>query len=1022
MARSKLPITYGFGRRDRVDPKLAPFGVLDVGQNLRVRKDGRLGMRNGYQPLDMTTADGTLVAYDLHEYRGRLCALGSDGGDGFPTDLFEYTGRADEPWRGTGVEQRVYLNPITNLREVAGLPQPEGGALSVDAAIGGGYVCLVYELSAGRAYAVIVDQVTDQTVHFEGLHGTGHAFEGGVDRFRVVYAGDSFYIAAVSLDLSEVMLARFTVGTDTLFAVFGSALSGSGDVAAVDICAVTNATTARLVVAYDAGDGTDVVTYNAAGATLGTATAAIVAVNISVEADQGDNTINLLTIEASSEYQARLRTYNFAGTLLDGPTVIGTGSTDLNENLTAYLCRLPAQTGFTEHVGVAVNTDGDDVEVYFVEVDTHTVTDSVVVRRAVCRSRLLSGQSANHPMAVLFSGLVGPDLATFERATNALFFVTPDIGHMPTRDYTRARDSGPVNLGRDAVTGKLCWVVLRDPGVDVAIPAVTLCDLQSSARRQSAQYGGLLYFAGSTPTVYDGRVNGELGFNELPGIVTVNAINGAGALSPNARYFYVFHWEYVLADGSVEQGPVTAPFEASTENNDDTMLVTVTGPHTVRGAGGDGQYGSNIIGVLSRTVWDPITSTAGSVFRRCAVRDMRISMVNYGRDILFTDLMSDAELATQGAIYTQAARGAFSGPLEHNAPRPCAYIAATEARLLTGGLSRECDVQISKAAFFGEPFAFSEASQFFSLASGPVIGVRCLDQQRLIFTSNTILSLTGAGPDDVGGNALEPPVEIPTASGLSNPWAFLEGPDGLWFQLDDTKLFKIPRGGGSPEWMGIDIEDTLLLYPDIVGAAKHRRDNAAIFAANTRAAEGVFPCQLLVYDFRTQNWFTDSPPVVTALGAICSAGDTVAFTANGVVYVQAELSFADAGGAFIPTTLRTRPLYPFGLGGYGQIYEMLVTGEVAGDCTLRTFVSYDDGSNFTELEPFDFVGLPAGVTFQRKFALPQDITSTLVVEFAVVASSDDAAATTSEGLIINQLDLMTEPEEGLRELSTAEQA
>ena len=67
MAKRVVSFSLAQGRRDRIDPKVAPFGVVSVAKNLRVRKDGRLGCRYGYQPLDMRTSGGRLAAYDLLE-------------------------------------------------------------------------------------------------------------------------------------------------------------------------------------------------------------------------------------------------------------------------------------------------------------------------------------------------------------------------------------------------------------------------------------------------------------------------------------------------------------------------------------------------------------------------------------------------------------------------------------------------------------------------------------------------------------------------------------------------------------------------------------------------------------------------------------------------------------------------------------------------------------------------------------------------------------------------------------------
>ncbi len=101
---------------------------------------------------------------------------------------------------------------------------------------------------------------------------------------------------------------------------------------------------------------------------------------------------------------------------------------------------------------------------------------------------------------------------------------------------------------------------------------------------------------------------------------------------------------------------------------------------------------------------------------------------------------------------------------------------------------------------------------------------------------------------------------------------------------------------------------------------------------------------------------------------------------------------------------------------------MLLTGEFRGDCLLECQVSYDDGLTFTALTSFDLLesdGLVPGQTIQRRWAMPQDITSSLVVEFSITQGQ---AAAPTEGFVFNQFDLLVEAEDGLRELNPAEMA
>lgn len=1019
MAKGKVPVTFAFGRRDRVDPKLAPFGVLKTGRNLRLRKDGRLGTRHGYQPVEMTTANGTLRAFDIHEYKGRLLALGSDGGDGYPTDIFEHTGFPGRAWRASDrYGRRVTLNPFTRAREVAGIPQLDADVADPDVAAGGGYVCFVYRNV--NHFAVIVDADTDQVIHVENLG----AFAPGVAATRwtrVVYAGGKFYVAFAGIGgaATTVHLLQYAPG-DAGFATFATVTPGptSADLSALDLVPVTNATTARVAVACDQGTFSDLTlrVFDANGSQLGS-TITIVADprHLSIDADQADNTINILAIDLAGT--GLLRTYNFAGTLLDGPTAVTVGTR-------GYICRLPAAPGFNEHLAVAVNDASSNIVVQFWDLDAHTLTGTTTIQRAFITGRPVSGQSATQNLAIALPALVGPDFTTFIGNTNALFFVTPDVAHLSTRDIGTARHlAGTAStrqrtLALDASRGRLAWLALRDPGTDIDHPVITLVDFQSAERRHAAAYGSLLYFAGATPSVYDGRFCSELQFNERPFIVSATPVAGGSALGVLATYQYVVHWEFVLADGSVLMSPVSAPVSVTLGSGQRTVNLVVSTPHSVRSAMGDAVYGADVLCVVSRTYWDTVTQTQDGLFRRCVVSRAGSGMSRYGRTVTISDgSMTDADLLDNESVYTQADRGVNSAPLVHFAPQACTYVAATEARLLHAGLAREHEVQVSKPAYLGEPFAFSPQSQFFAQASGPVVGVRRLDGARLLFTDDSILVLTGDGPDDIGAGELPPPAVLPTPGGLYEAWSFLEGPDGLWFQMAAEKLFRVPRGGGSPTWEGVDVEDTLASYPVITGAGKHRGDNAGLFACNSVERD---EARILVRDFRTEQWLEDEPVAADGYGieAMAPWGETVAYVTGGVVYAQSLTSFDDGDGDFIAPELCTHPLYPFGLGGYGEIYEMLLTGEYRGDCVLEARVSYDDGQSFVPLVTFDLLaadGLSLGQTVQRKYTLPQDITSSIVVEVSVTTAGGP-----SEGFVFNQIDLLVEAEEGLRELAADE--
>ncbi|HEX5016164.1 MAG TPA: hypothetical protein VFX15_01085, partial [Actinomycetes bacterium] len=754
---ARVPVAINFGRQDKTAPKHAPFGVLKRAKNLRHREQGGLGMRNGYSAVPMTSASGTVIAYDLHEYQGRLIALGSDQGDGYPSQLFEFTNLASARWTDTGNT----ISPFTNAREVAGIPQAEGGVQHCDAASGGGYTCLVYRPDGVVSYAIVVDSSTNQTILQQRLTSV----IGDVEQERVCFADGKFFIQGVTVHgVNAVKIISFEPGADTAFSLFATVDGSGATVSASDLVPVANGSTTLLASAFDRGTSSDlsIVLLAADGSQVGSAITVSTTdtLDLSIDADEGDDTILLLTIENTDD--AVLRTFDFAGNVVhSATTVVGDGAS-------CSVCRI--NYSGTHFAICAVNDSGGDVQIRGRNASTHASGGLITTMpQFILKTRILPAPTDDHPDRVVFGGIVG-----FDAYTNALAFVDGSSGdnqHVMTRDYLKGVVSDPTTLTLDETAGSICWVTMHNPGVaSLGVPAVTLVDFQSTERIQAVNYGGLRYFAGGTPWVYDGRVVVESGFNEAPSIKSLAASPATGALANSATYTYAVHWEFTFADGSYLESPPSQVKSVTLGASDNRVTIVATAPHSLRIAG-TRIYGMTATLVLSRTEWsattiDVATGTAGvqfSILRRA--QQVALAKSDYGDVVTIVDDLSDAALATQEPIYTQGTRGEFSGSLEHDAPEACRYITATESRLLNGGLTRPFEVQVSKEAFLGQPFAYSELSNFFQTVSAAVRGVHALDGTKLVFTEDDIYALTEGAPDDEGKGALGLPVRIPTPSG-----------------------------------------------------------------------------------------------------------------------------------------------------------------------------------------------------------------------------------------------------------------
>jgi hypothetical protein len=1140
MAKRKvnIPLTFGVHGGD-IDKKHAPFGFLKSCKNLRMRERGRLGTRKGYAPLTMTTAAGTLRAFDLHEFKGRAIALGSDKGDATITDLYEYTGLATGAWRGTDdYEHRVMLNPFTNPRERAGILQIEGGLDEVDGALSTGHVGLCYRQFGGiDVFAVVVDKTTDQVVLMENTsrNGGGGCFSGinGAVRFALRAVGARFYCLAQIAD-NSVRLAHFEPGVHARFTTIATPRSATTSLSAFDLAAVTRPSTAyKVVAAYAHLTDVTIQAYSAAGVagTTITFTAAANVIHLQVEADASSDTLGIYYVETPTT--GKIRTYGLtSGLLLAGPTATTVGAS-------GSIGRQFAQGAIGESLAVGVNNATDDTVVQIFSVAAHAVVDTLTIKNVALRSRIGNAQTANHDIAVVFSGLVAPELPGLDQATNALFYATPNVQHMAARDFVSARDpvfftNMAARVAPTDVATAIAWVATRDAGVETGggLPVLTLMDCFATDRRQSANYGGLMYLSGGSVAVYDGRVAGELGFAEAPGITAASSSSSGGSLTPGATYYYACHWEIVLADGSLMVSPVSIGGnrdESITDQatsvtlgaSDNRASITVTGPHSVRIAAADALFGATVTVVLSRTQWVALSTTAvllgtrdfgqtpaapgnfsgltlqikvdggstqtvtfgatddaaselaaaintqttglvasvvgdaiflesdsegssasvlivggtttaagvgfigfvpgdtaagettgapASVLRRVATKSFYKLLLN-GSTVTFTDTLSDTDLGDNEPIYTQGDRGVLSGPLEQHAARGCAFITATESRLLTGGLARAYEAQVSREAFISEPYSFSEFSSFFAKASGPIMGVESLDQTKLLFTSDIVLALPGEGPDDLGGSGLGSPLQITSPGGLRTlGWrSFLKVPEGLFFQMSDDKLMLLPRGAQSPVWAGEALANTLTSYPAISGATRSRRDNSAIFSL-TSATDG----RLALLDFRIGEWFIDTPPLQASSGidAVIETDDGVAYLSGGVVYRQTA-TFADGTSTPISTEVETQPIYPFGVGGHGQVYEALFVGELEGVSDLTLSVSLDDGLTYTALTTQSCTGT-LGSTVKKAWTLPECVCGSVMFKLT------KSGAAVNGGIIYNDLTLLVEDQPGLELLPAAD--
>jgi hypothetical protein len=959
-ARSQpIDIPLSAGMRENVDPKLMPDGVLVRSVNTRIRNDGRIGVRNGYESIPALTVGGAaLVVYQLKSFRGRLIALGDETAVGYPTNIYELTadGTAWQPSL-SGSSGFVLLNPVQRLRELPSMAQAAGGILEASTATAEGLVCTTYRTTGHATTTYLVVQRVDngQTVLFTTL-GAGEtdakvcSIENGASPRRFI------------------VVAKLANNQDlTAYSVLGSTLSSLGviDNGAADITAWALSEVRgqeQFVTAVDRGAGDMVVQrYTEAGVATGSAltVASTTPEHLDVWAESGPSeNISVTHLDGAT---LTLRSWTFAGSLT-GPTTISSAAVRAG-----WVTRAETGLAVTYSVedvsaGIPFSTVIDVRSLAHAQLSTFTVHDFVL------HGRPADASTAAQPYALLLPGCVGDacdcdggGLELGTQRSNVLLVASPTIRHLTLLDQLLGFD-GVQSLSQNGTT--VAWQRLTVDGSGLPALHVSTCLLNSAEKRPWVEQGGCLFIGGGQLQHWDGSFLSECGFAEIPDIRTVAGSTAAGELTLLGEYDYVATWSYLDGRQEILLSAPSQPKTLILETTENTATLQVTTPHIMKQGIGALLMGSGIILSLWRTEWDGTAKRVG--YKRAATKFLTGSIADAGDTVSVVDLLSDATLLEQEVLYTDGGSGSLSVSLPRVAGPPSEYLWPTADGLILAGLPlnsqfvQSLPIQQEKALAFA-PNALTGAG-FYGVTMNDVRGVASVDGVRMFFGEKTILLSGGQGPDAEGRGDIPAPANTSTDYGLVlDGWrSMLLAKEGLWFQADDEKLCVMPRGGGTPAWGGMAIRKTLREHPIIVGASFGGDDSVCAFAAN--GAEPV----VLIRDQRTGEWSYDEVDLDSLRDVAELDGKLYLVDGDGVVYAQTS-AYADNDTDPVDMLLELGDAKPFGVTGDGEFCGVTVLGEIRGTFTLSPFVSYDSGATYAPMVPQTFSGA-AGTMFEAFFA------------------------------------------------------
>jgi hypothetical protein len=462
--------------------------------------------------------------------------------------------------------------------------------------------------------------------------------------------------------------------------------------------------------------------------------------------------------------------------------------------------------------------------------------------------------------------------------------------------------------------------------VGTQVQGIDLVTFDSSpALSKPAELGGVLHYPGSIPWIFDGANAIESGFNVFPEAARVNGTAGSGP-SKTIGATYGYRVTYIKQDavGNVyESAPSPIFFFVATSTNDINIEVptdNLTSDTTISLNVYRNDPTSPTVFKLVNSAIVPNVTTADTVTIVDSLKD-NAYFPAVGSSLPLTDW------GTRPALY--AGDGGAGQPVEHIPPPPCTLIATAQNRIFLAGVDQDpTAVWFSNEYVTGEQSGVSYFDGFIFRVTGAVTAIVGRDRNIVVFTADSIWTVTGEFPDaSFGSFQIPTPFKLPHALGAISQNAVVVSTAGIFFQ--SSKGLHLLGWDWSVKYIGGDIEDTLGTEAITAGLDVPELHQVRLYTAsgNTFVWDTEFSCWTLF----------DNQPARSACnwsGVPCYVG------ADGIVHKETPGIFGD-DGVFVSSTLLFAIIAPAGMRGYFCLLELQLLGEIRGDHTLNASLGYN---------------------------------------------------------------------------------
>lgn len=898
--KREIQVPFGQGLDLKTDPNQVAIGKFLALNNVQFDNGGQLHKRSGF-PL-LTTLPVTNMT-TLGTLNDNLIATGNT--------LYSYNA-VTSSWTDMGTVQPVSLSAKSVVRTSVSQTVCDSASSSY------GNTCVAYTDSTGSYYRVVDTETGAVLVAPTALESTA-----ALPKVRLF--GNYFLITYIA-DISGTITLRYVAvpiaRPDTPNAAANISTNIRAISSAYDVVVANN----FAYFMFDGSDGGRAVRYKlmSASFTLGseTAIATEIADNCTLVADTSISPANIWVVwYRSGTTTIKCRLVDFQLTTVLATTSVNTTDTIVNltgvsTGLTLSLYYEVSNTyswsGTTDYISKRTVTSAGTVS-----------SASVILRGVGLASRAFYANDDTTYMLVAYNGTYQPSYFLINSSGAVLArlayqngcgypssFVLPNVSIVDGTchvSYLYKAMLVPINKTQGSSL----------PGVYSQF-GVNLASFEINATEQyQAEIAESLHLTGGQLWQFDGVKPVEHGFHVYPENLNVTT-SGAGGSITAQQYYYVACYEWTDGAGNLHRSAPSIPTGVVTVGATSTNTIKVP---TLRLTAKPSNNPVRI--VLYR--W----STAQPVYYQVTSITSPTTNSTTTDSVTITDTSADSSILGNVILYTTG------GVLENIAAPSFVDICSFKGRLI--GIDAENPNQIwySKQVVQETPVEFSDLQTVYVAPStgttagnaGPCTAVAAMDDKLIFFKRNSLLYMTGNGPDANGANNdFSEPTFITGIVGCTNPKSIVLMPLGLMFQ-SDKGIWLLGRDL-STKYIGAEVEN--YNSTPVVSSNAIPGTNQVRFVLSNGT--------ILMYDYYFGQWstFTGPSPIT---GCLYQNAHTL-LDSSGRVMQQTSDSFVDNGQPVL-VSFTTAWIKLVGLQSYQRALYFYLLGTYQSPHRLNVDIAYD---------------------------------------------------------------------------------